>query len=179
MVRPARRLGHSRRRVAEGYCLLVRTENPQICCGCESEATKIKTRRESQSLHTARANGTMRQGEARINSPLSILAYKRHYLHVSGEQGGKMKTLMAKPGYPKLRSKMMSILYMLVAGVNQAQNRRHIPQPARKEEQTKSVHNSRQALQLSSGQCASILLLLFAEQIRPIIAAEPRLENLP
>jgi hypothetical protein len=85
----------------------------------------------------------MRQGEARINPPLCILAwlyskgysfgkysvqiwsrngsigYKRHHLHVSGEQGSKMKTLMAKPGYLKLRSKMMSMLYMLVAGVNQ------------------------------------------------------------
>jgi hypothetical protein len=30
----------------------------------------------------------------------------------------KMKTLVAKLGYPKLRSKMMSMLYMLVA-VNQ------------------------------------------------------------
>jgi hypothetical protein len=39
---------------------------------------------------------------------------------------------------------MMGILYMLVAGVNRPQNRRHIPQPARKK-QTKIAHYSHQS----------------------------------
>jgi hypothetical protein len=71
---------------------------------------------------------------------------------------------------------MMSILYMPVAGIHQPQNRQHIPQPAGGEEQTKNVHNSHQVPQ-PTGQCATIPLLLFAGQIRPIIAVEPRLES--
>jgi hypothetical protein len=45
---------------------------------------------------------------------------------------------------------MMGTLYMLVAGVSQPQNRRHIHQPVRKEEQTKNVHHSHQVRQPST-----------------------------
>ena len=56
---------------------------------------------------------------------------------------------------------MMGILYMLVAGVNRPQNRRHIPQPARKEtDENCTLFPSKCR---SQAQCAMIPLELFGE----------------